>query len=185
MKTKFEIGHRVAVLDDALEGKIIAIKKDQITIETTEGFELSFEPSSLILLPNQGLQNIFAHQSLQGVLNEKETTNKRKSVVQKKSKKEDFVLEVDLHIEKLVPNKKGMSNYDMLNLQLSTAKRQLEFALQKRIPKVVFIHGVGEGVLKAELDFLLGRYEYLTFQDANYQKYGLGATEVYFIQKML
>jgi dsDNA-specific endonuclease/ATPase MutS2 len=185
MKTKFEIGHRVAVLDDAIEGKIISIKKDQITIETTEGFELSFDPSALILLPNQGLQNVFAHQSLQGVLNEKEIVAKRKTIVQNKSKKDDFVLEVDLHIEKLVPNKKGMSNYDILNLQLNTAKRQLEFALNKRIPKVVFIHGVGEGVLKAELDFLLGRYEYLTFQDANYQKYGLGATEVYFIQKLL
>jgi hypothetical protein len=41
---------------------------------------------------------------------------------------------------------------------------------------------VGEGVLKAELDFLLGRYDNLKFQDANYQKYGLGATEVYFIK---
>lgn len=185
MKTKFEVGHRVAVLDDVLEGTIISIKKDQITIETTEGFELTFEAFSLIMLPNQGLQNVFAHQSIHGVLNEKEAVTKRKTIVQKKSKKEDFVLEVDLHIEKLVPSKKGMSNYDILNLQLSTAKRQLEFALQKRIPKVVFIHGVGEGVLKAELDFLLGRYDYLTFQEANYQKYGLGATEVYFIQKML
>ena len=34
-------------------------------------------------------------------------------------------------------------------------------------------------VLKAELDFLLGRYDGISFQDANYQKYGLGATEVY------
>ncbi|MFY7731354.1 MAG: DNA mismatch repair protein MutS, partial [Flavobacterium sp.] len=30
--------------------------------------------------------------------------------------------------------------------------------------------------------YLLGRYEQVTFGDANYQKYGLGATEVYIKQ---
>ncbi|SKC01373.1 Smr domain-containing protein [Salegentibacter salinarum] len=72
----------------------------------------------------------------------------------------------------------------MLNLQMETAKRQIEFAMRKRIQKIVFIHGVGEGVLKAELDFLLGRYDNLKFYDADYQKYGLGATEVYFFQNV-
>ena len=75
-----------------------------------------------------------------------------------------------------------MSNYDILTLQTETAKRHIEFAIRNRIPKIVFIHGVGEGILKAELDFLLGRYDGIDFQDANYQKYGLGATEVYFRQ---
>jgi dsDNA-specific endonuclease/ATPase MutS2 len=68
---------------------------------------------------------------------------------------------------------------------LDTAKRQIDAAIKNRIPRLVLIHGVGEGVLKSELDYLLGRYDNLTFQDGNYQKYGLGATEVYFIQKML
>src|SRR5690606_32671929 len=89
-------------------------------------------------------------------------------------------MEVDLHIEKLVNSYRGMSNYDILNLQMETAKRQIEFASRKRIQKLVFIHGVGEGVLKAELDSLLGRYDNLKFYDADYQKYGIEATEVYF-----
>ncbi|MCB0433939.1 MAG: Smr/MutS family protein, partial [Mangrovimonas sp.] len=66
--------------------------------------------------------------------------------------------------------------------QLETARRQLEFAIKKRIQKVVFIHGVGEGVLRTELEFLFGRYDNVSFYDANYQKYGLGATEVYIFQ---
>jgi hypothetical protein len=41
---------------------------------------------------------------------------------------------------------------------------------------------VGEGILKAELDFLLGRYDNIDFQEANYQKYGMGATEVFIRQ---
>ena len=70
----------------------------------------------------------------------------------------------------------------MLNIQLDAAKRQLDFAIKKRIQKVVFIHGVGEGILKEELQYLFKKYENLKFYDADYQKYGLGATEVYIFQ---
>ena len=118
------------------------------------------------------------------VLKDKEEPKKRSFIKEKRSRKDEFVLEVDLHIEKLVPSKRGMSNYDILTLQIETAKRQLDFAIKNRMPKVVFIHGVGEGVLKADLDFLLGRYDNISFQDANYQKYGLGATEVYIKQNV-
>ncbi|NNK27798.1 MAG: Smr/MutS family protein, partial [Flavobacteriaceae bacterium] len=62
------------------------------------------------------------------------------------------------------------------------ARRQLEFAIKKRIPKIVFIHGVGEGVLKLELEYLFGRYDNILFYDANYQKYGVGAIEVRIFQ---
>ena len=91
-------------------------------------------------------------------------------------------MEVDLHIEKLVKQTKGLGHYDMLNIQLETAKRQLEFAMHKGIQKVVFIHGVGEGVLKEELLFLFKKYERVQFYEAEYRKYGLGATEVYITQ---
>lgn len=93
-------------------------------------------------------------------------------------------MEVDLHIHHLVKSSKGMTNHDMLTLQLDTARRQLEFAIKNRIQKIVFIHGVGEGVLKTELDYLFGRYNNVKFYDANYQKYGLGATEVYIYQNV-
>ena len=91
-------------------------------------------------------------------------------------------MEVDLHIEKLVPYLKGLSNHDILTKQIDTARGQLEFAIRKRIQKIVFIHGVGEGVLKAELEYLFSRYDNVKFYDADYQRYGLGATEVYIFQ---
>ena len=72
-----------------------------------------------------------------------------------------------------------MNNYEILTLQTETAQKHIEFAIRNRIPKIVFIHGVGEGILKSELDFMLGRYDQITFKDANYQKYGSGATEIY------
>lgn len=185
MKTMkmFNAGDEVTVLDDSFNGRVKGYKNGRVVIETSDGFLLDFEEKELVKITDAGeLRSLFSNHSLSQVLKEKELPKKRSFVKEKRSKKDDFVLEVDLHIEKLVPNKRGMSNYDILTLQTETAKRQLEFAIKNRMPKVVLIHGVGEGVLKAELDFLLGRYEGITFQDADYQKYGLGATEVYIKQ---
>ncbi len=182
----FKNGDKVAVLDDAINGKVVKVNGNVITIDTEDGFELNFNQSELILIQSSGeLMNSIAQTNFKSVAKEKEIPKPRSFIKEKKSPKDEFVLEIDLHIEKLVPNKRGMSNYDILSLQTETIKRQMDFAMKNRIPKVVFIHGVGEGVLKAELDFLLGRYDNIIFQDANFQKYGQGATEVYFIQKKL
>ena len=182
----FTKGDKISVLDDAMNGKVLKVNGKTITIETEDGFELDFQEKELILIESSGeLLNSIAKTNFSEIAKQKEIPKPRSFVKEKKSNKDEFVLEIDLHIEKLVPNKRGMSNYDILNIQTETVKRQMDFALRNRIPKVVFIHGVGEGVLKAELDFLLGRYENITFQDGNYQKYGLGATEVYFIQKKI
>ncbi|WP_159799117.1 Smr/MutS family protein [Flavobacterium sp. MK4S-17] len=180
---KFNKGDEVAVLDDSFTGRVKGYKNGRVVIETSEGFELDFSDNELVKINSQAeMKSVFSGRDITNVLKEKEVPKRTSQVKEKRSKKEGFVLEVDLHIEKLVPNKKGMSNYDILTLQTETAKRQLDFAIKNRMPKVVFIHGVGEGVLKAELDFLLGRYDNINFQDADYQKYGLGATEVYIKQ---
>ena len=113
---------------------------------------------------------------------EKEIPKRRRRPAPKPKERNAPKMEVDLHINQLVPSTRGMSNYDMLNIQIETAKRQLDFAMQKRIQKIVFIHGVGEGVLKEELYSLFRRYENVNYYDADYQKYGLGATEVYIYQ---
>lgn len=185
MTQKFEIGDKVAVLDDDISGVVIKVQNNEISVETTDNFVMTFFVNELVKINNSNeLSGFFSTQSLGSVLKDKEEPKKRSFVKEKRSRKDEFVLEVDLHIEKLVPSKRGMSNYDILTLQMETAKRQLDFAIKNRMPKVVFIHGVGEGVLKAELDFMLGRYDTISFQDANYQKYGLGATEVYIKQNV-
>ena len=185
MTQKFEIGDKVAVLDDDISGVVIKVQNNEISVKTTDDFVMTFFVNELVKINNSNdLSGFFSTQSLGSVLKDKEEPKKRSFVKEKRSRKDEFVLEVDLHIEKLVPSKRGMSNYDILTLQMETAKRQLDFAIKNRMPKVVFIHGVGEGVLKAELDFMLGRYDTISFQDANYQKYGLGATEVYIKQNV-
>jgi len=116
------------------------------------------------------------------IKSEKEIPKKRKTATVKPKERNIPKMEVDLHIHQLTKSSRGMSNHEMLNLQIDTAKRQLDFAIRKRIQKIVFIHGVGEGVLKEELKYLFGRYDSIKYYDADYQKYGLGATEVYIYQ---
>jgi dsDNA-specific endonuclease/ATPase MutS2 len=176
-------GDKVSVLDEAINGTVVSVNNKEILIETEDGFMMTFFVKELIKIhDSSNLMNSIKRINVDEFSKEKEAPKPRSFVKEKKDKREIAAPEFDLHIEKLVPNKRGMSNYDILNLQTETAKRHIEFAIRNRIPKIVFIHGVGEGILKAELDFLLGRYDGIDFQDANYQKYGLGATEVYFRQ---
>ncbi|MTH14379.1 Smr/MutS family protein [Flavobacterium sp. LC2016-01] len=176
-------GDKVSVLDEAINGIVVSVKNNEVLIETEDGFMMTFFVNELIKIQEtSNLMNSIKRIDLEEISKEKTEPKARSFVKEKKDKREISAPEFDLHIEKLVPNKRGMSNYDILTLQTETAKRHIEFAIKNRIPKIVFIHGVGEGILKAELDFLLGRYDGLDFQDANYQKYGLGATEVYFRQ---
>lgn len=182
---KFEIGDKVSVLDEAVDGVVIEVKNNEITIETNDKFVMTYFVNELIKTNNSNeLNNFNKTEALLKKNNDAQLSRKQLELQKKLEKVEKGIPEFDLHIEKLVKNKSGLSNFDILTIQLDTAKRHVEFAIKNRIPKIVFIHGVGEGILKAELDFMLKRYEQISFQDANYQKYGLGATEVFFKQNV-
>lgn len=89
------------------------------------------------------------------------------------------VIEVDLHIDKLVETTAGMNNAAMLQHQLDIFKQTMESYRGAKGQKVVFIHGKGEGVLrKAIIDELKLRYTKCEWQDASFQQYGFGATMV-------
>ena len=177
----FQIGDKVSVLDDDISGIVVEIKSDMIGVETSDGFVLEFKSNELIKSKSFS-KDIFSNDGLADVLREKEQASKKQSFKKKPKERNQPAMEVDLHIHKLTDSNRRMTNYDMLTLQLDTAKRQLEFAISKRIQKIVFIHGVGEGVLKMELETLFRRYENIKYYNADLQKYGHGATEVYIFQ---
>lgn len=180
--TMFNKGDKVSVLDDNLHGIVIAANGHQVTVETSDGFVMQYASHEIIKsLDTSDLDSGIRSFNSAEVKKQKETP-KPKSSVKIAVKGEIPPPEFDLHIEKLVKNPKSLSNFDILSIQIDTAKRHIEFALRHRIPKIVFIHGVGEGVLKAELDFMLNRHDNLTFRDADFRKYGVGATEILFKQ---
>lgn len=94
-------------------------------------------------------------------------------------KKADDIVVQDLHIAELLDNLSGLSNSDMLNVQLDKFREVMEAHKKNIGQKIVFIHGKGEGVLRrALLDELKRKWPHCAVQDASFQEYGFGATQV-------
>lgn len=88
-------------------------------------------------------------------------------------------IEVDLHINELVDTTAGMSPADILNLQIDEFRKVMDANLKNKGQKIVFIHGKGEGVLRAALMKELNhRYKGHDVQDASFREFGFGATQV-------
>lgn len=179
---RLEIGNKVAVLDDVLKGVVTQVNGDIISVETEDGMIFNFTSSELVKIEIEQ-HELSKFSDINNPLLKQKISSKKSNKSAFKKEKNEVILEVDLHINQLVKSTRGLDNYDMLNLQLDTAKRKIEFAVAKRISKIVFIHGVGEGVLKSELNNLLNKYP-VKYYDASYKKYGLGATEVYIYQNI-
>lgn len=89
------------------------------------------------------------------------------------------IVEVDLHIHELLDDFRGLSNSEMLEIQMRKFREELDNAMRKGVKKIVFIHGVGAGVLKLEIRKELDRMKKkLDYQDASFKEYGYGATLV-------
>lgn len=97
----------------------------------------------------------------------------------KRGDNKNGIVEIDLHIDELLDDTRGMSNTEMLNYQLDKFREVMEQYKNKREQRIVFIHGKGDGVLrKALLTELKRKYSNCRFQDASFQEYGFGATMV-------
>lgn len=170
-------------IDDDVQGEVIRVDNDKVFMLSTDGFEIAYTFSELVV-DGSKQENLDFGANFNSLANENTSFKKKpKSIQPRKKEKLQPPMEVDLHIHKIVKNSKGLSNFDMLNIQVDTAKRQLEFAISKRIPRVVFIHGVGEGVLKSELEYLFRLYDNIRVTEGDYRKYGVGAMEIYILQK--
>ncbi|HEU4716297.1 MAG TPA: DUF2027 domain-containing protein, partial [Bacteroidia bacterium] len=85
--------------------------------------------------------------------------------------------EVDLHIEELLDNWAGMTNAQLIDVQLRKMQKELDAAIAAHLQRIIFIHGVGNGRLKQEVRKILSTYKNVRFHDASFQRYGFGATE--------
>lgn len=85
---------------------------------------------------------------------------------------------VDLHIGELVADYSRLSSSEMLDLQIQYFVRCLESAISNGFFRIVFIHGVGNQVLKSKVNKILTEYSGLEIRDASMAKFGYGATEI-------
>lgn len=85
----------------------------------------------------------------------------------------------DLHIAELIDNLAGMSKADILNYQIDKFHEVMRANLKHTGQRIVFIHGKGEGVLRQAIMRELKRhYPHCEAQDASFQEYGFGATQI-------
>jgi len=106
----------------------------------------------------------------------KEPNKQFKSSKQGKNKE---IEEVDLHIQELVDDYSNLSNGEIVDIQLSRFTTALDGGILAGTRRMVFIHGIGAGKLKHEIQKTLDRkYPKLKYQDASFKEYGYGATMV-------
>lgn len=88
---------------------------------------------------------------------------------------------VDLHIEKIIDQYKGLDSFEILNLQLREFEKWYDVAVLNKQPNLIVIHGIGKGTLKDEIHQLLkSRQEVKHFVNQFDHRFGFGATEIFF-----
>jgi len=88
---------------------------------------------------------------------------------------------VDLHIEKLTDNWQGLSNFEILSIQLQNFEKFYNLAIAHRQPNLIVIHGVGTGKLRNEIHEILKlKREVKSFANQYHENFGFGATEIFF-----
>lgn len=88
--------------------------------------------------------------------------------------------EIDLHIEKLIPEWEHLTNFEILTIQLNTLEKYIDLAVAHHQHNLIAIHGVGTGKLKDEIhEILKSRREVRSFINQYDPRYGYGATEIF------
>ena len=108
----------------------------------------------------------------------KQKTEESKPQNPVKKRSEDEVV-IDLHITELLDDYESLSKREILEVQLEKVESEMNAAIRDHVKRIVFIHGVGQGVLKQEVANLLNRkFKKYYHQDASFKEYGYGATMV-------
>jgi len=175
----FRVGQEVGFLKEKGTATILEITGKKARIEDSDGFERVVDLNELIQLHSTSFgieEDIIDPEVQKGLI--KSRLERKRDI----SRQHQGIIEweLDLHIEELVESLSGLSSTDMLLRQMATLKARFRKAKDHRVNKLIVIHGVGEGVLKNEIRSFLSKQEQIEFFDADFSKYGSGATEVVF-----
>ena len=88
--------------------------------------------------------------------------------------------EIDLHIEKLREDYLFLNKNEILDIQLTHFQNAIDAAIVHQFDRIIFIHGVGNGILQNQIHKIVSKHPKVqTFKDAQKEKFGYGATEVF------
>lgn len=185
------VGQRVRFLDEVGEGTVTAIlSATEALVEDASGFEVPHPISGLVpIIPKEEAQSYQRHLPSVSAILQQEVDARRQRAMEKSFKARYLeaantwsgkgMVEVDLHAHELVDSTAGLDAATLLELQLAHFERMLRVAIEQRTPRIVFIHGVGQGVLKHEIWQRVERYyPECTCRWADPRRFGSGATEI-------
>lgn len=144
-----KIGQSVVLMDFNLRGKIVGLGKT-IRIELEDGLVIESAYGEFAVTDKSEIAS----------LKETKVKEKKTSVEYRRSTSMNFVgsLTIDLHIE-AIPGGNGIPKGQQLQFQIETFRKVIRENISHRGMKITFIHGIGDGVLKAairkELDEVL------------------------------
>ncbi len=85
---------------------------------------------------------------------------------------------IDLHL------KPGYSQGDAVERQLARFRGELDSAIRAGAREIIFVHGVGSGVLRDELRSIMStEYPSCTYEDASFVRFGSGGATLVTIGK--
>ncbi len=191
---EFKRGDRVKFLNDKGEGIVVAFpQKGWILVEDKDGFTYEHPIEELVAV-DPLRKEYDKYEKTQPDIMDVIERNLDKNIAKKANakfkllyknkdatnvKRKGETMEVDLHIHELLDRHEGMSNAEIIQIQLEHFERTLRIAENKKVSRVIYIHGIGQGVLRAEIrKMLVHYYPHCEFMDASYTEYGFGATEV-------
>jgi hypothetical protein len=195
MSAEITIGSQVKFLNDVGGGIVLEIFSDgTANVEGEDGFDMKYNLQELMLVSDSITEQEEEYNNKLPDLAKiiaQDVNEERQKLIQKDFEvKYDNVratnqerrgehMVIDLHIHELIEDQSGLKDRTKLDVQLNHFERMMRIAGEQRVRRVIFIHGVGQGVLRNQIRTRLDSYyPDCTVRDANPREYGAGATEV-------
>ena len=140
--TQLKAGQSVVLMDSDLRGKIISLGR-RVCIKLEDGLIIEAAYGEFAVTDDTELEALKCSR----IKHEKKATAGTPRPKQKPAK---GMLEVDLHIEAL-PGGNCVPKEHRLQFQMGTFRSVIRENLSHKGMKICFIHGVGDGILKAEI----------------------------------
>lgn len=174
---RFKVGEKVTFMNESGSGVVRSFKNDHtVIISDDTGFDREFPVNELVKIYGDQ-SDVIGIDFDADLVEEHVDLSASANDVDDVRKFRDY-WEIDLHIHEILESELGLTNKEMLDHQVYALRRFYRKAREKRIRKIIIIHGVGQGVLRNEVrDFLAGQ-EGLEVYDADFREYGKGATAV-------
>jgi len=185
--TRVKPGDLVRFVDEVGEGRVVRLISESLAeVQTNDGWLLPANVRNLVVIPEPGKEEPgkmiqIQEKEIRKAELEKEIINKAMNTAPqaKPSKIKTVPREVDLHINKLTDSVVGLSNTEILTIQIDVFRRELNRAIRDNDKEIIFIHGIGNGTLKGELRRAAERdFSWCSQEDASFREYGFGATRI-------